>query len=89
MGGALHSVMLERERQNKKWGEQNHDCITWVAILTEEVGEFSEAALTERFGGQVEPGHGTRNEAVHCAAVALQIIECIDRNALRKAVEQS
>lgn len=79
---AVGAVLEERRRQNTKWGEQNHDPITWSAILTEECGEFAEAALHHRFGGPA--ADGLRNEAVQCAAVALQIVECIDRNAASK-----
>lgn len=75
----LNDVFIERFQQNAKWGEQNHDPITWSAILTEECGEFAEAALHHRFGGPA--AGGLRNEAVQCAAVALQIIEYIDRQA--------
>lgn len=47
------------------------------AILGEEVGEFHQAVLHDRFGGKAA---GTsREEAVQIAAVALQIIEYYDR----------
>ena len=74
---ALVSVYIERHKQNLKWGEQNHDPITWSAILSEECGEFAQAALHHRFGGHAAAG--LREEAVQCAAVALQIVECLDR----------
>lgn len=46
-------------------------------ILGEEVGEFHQAVLHDRFGGKAA---GTsREEAVQIAAVALQIIEYYDR----------
>lgn len=73
----INEVLAERERQTEKWGEQNHDPITWSAILTEECGEFAEAALHDRFGGPA--ASGLRTEAIHCAAVALQILECLGR----------
>lgn len=77
MSDALNSVLEERRRQNAKWGEQNHDLCTWSAILSEENGEFAQAALETKFGG---PNSGRcREEAVQCAAVALQIVEFIDR----------
>jgi NTP pyrophosphatase (non-canonical NTP hydrolase) len=75
---ALTDVLQERERQEKKWGEQNHDPFAYLAILMEEVGEFSEAALHLRFGGP--EAFGMRTEAVQVAAVALAIVECLDRN---------
>jgi NTP pyrophosphatase (non-canonical NTP hydrolase) len=79
MRAPLEAVIKERERQNLKWGEQNHDPITWSAILSEECGEFAQAALRHKFGGPAAAG--LREEAIQCAAVALQIVECLDRNA--------
>ena len=76
-GRALEDVLAERFRQNEKWGEQNHGDFTFLAILVEEVGEFAKAALHLQFGGP-EAAH-TREEMIHCAAVALQIVEAIDR----------
>lgn len=81
---AMLHVLAERERQNLKWGQQDHDNILWSAILTEECGEFAQAALHERFGGVMKDQ--IRNEAVQCAAVALQIVECIDRHAVEKSI---
>lgn len=74
---ALIDVLKERERQDEKWGEQNLDPITYLVVLTEEVGELSEAALHTRFGG--DAAEGLRTEATHVAAVGLAIVECIDR----------
>lgn len=74
---ALADIIGERARQDKKWGEQNLDPITYLAVLTEEVGELAEAALHSRFGGVA--AWSLRTEAVHTAAVALAIVECIDR----------
>jgi NTP pyrophosphatase (non-canonical NTP hydrolase) len=88
---ALLHVLTERLHQERKWSEQNHDPFIYLTILMEEVGELSEAALKARFD---EPG-GTpqttftrqsraychmRDEAVHTAAVALALLECIDRD---------
>lgn len=74
---ALNDVLTERIRQDDKWGEQNHDPFTYLAILTEEVGELAQAALHTRFGGN--KASGLREEAVQVAAVALAIVECLDR----------
>jgi NTP pyrophosphatase (non-canonical NTP hydrolase) len=46
-------------------------------ILMEEVGELAQAALHKRHGGEAS-GH-LREESVHTAAVAMAIIECLDR----------
>lgn len=75
---ALDSILAERSWQDAKWGEQNHDPFTWVTILTEEVGELAQAALHVRFGGPA--ASFLRKEAVQVAAVALAIVECLDRN---------
>lgn len=78
---ALGAVLRERARQDAKWGEQNHDPITYLVILTEEVGELAQAALHARFGGS--KASGLREEAIHTAAVALAIVECLDRGLWR------
>ena len=78
MTTAIDSILAERGRQDAKWGEQNHDPFTYLAVLIEEVGEFAQAALHARFGG--EAASKLREEAVHMAAVAMAIVECIDRD---------
>lgn len=82
MEDVLNQIRAERERQNKKWGEQNHDDYRWLAILTEEVGELAQAILHDEFGGSHA---GTaKNELVHVAAVAVQWLECMERRQLTK-----
>ena len=80
MENVLNQIRAERERQNKKWGEQNHDDYRWLAILTEEVGELAQAILHDEFGGSHA---GTaKTELVHVAAVAVQWLECMERRQL-------
>jgi len=80
MENVLNLIRAERERQNKKWGEQNHDDYRWLAILTEEVGELAQAILHDEFGGSHA---GTaKTELVHVAAVAVQWLECMERRQL-------
>ena len=77
----LGEVLAERIKQDNKWGEQNHDPITWVAILMEEVGELAQSAIETKFISFGVHG-GTKNvrkEAIHAAAVAIAIVECLDR----------
>lgn len=82
MENVLNLIRAERERQNKKWGEQNHDDYRWLAILTEEVGELAQAILHDEFGGSHA---GTaKTELVHVAAVAVQWLECMERRQLTK-----
>lgn len=76
---ALRSVLAERRGQDKKWGEQNHDPYIYLAILLEEVGEFAQSLLQTQFGGEHGGWVNVRKEAVHTAAVALAVIECLDR----------
>jgi NTP pyrophosphatase (non-canonical NTP hydrolase) len=75
---AIELVREERKRQFAKWGNQDHDLFTWLAILMEEVGEASQAALHQTFGGHAKGTFGI--EMIHIAAVAVQIIEWILEN---------
>ena len=74
---ALADVIHERLRQEAKWGQQNHDPFTYITILGGEYGELCQAALHSRFGGPA--ASKLREEAIHTAAVALAIVECLDR----------
>ena len=92
----LNEIKAERKKQNEKWGEQNHKGIEWIAILSEEVGEASREILDHYFknpvknseGEYVSPANGDqalrlsryREELIQVAAVAVQMIECLDRN---------
>jgi NTP pyrophosphatase (non-canonical NTP hydrolase) len=78
---AVEDVLAERRRQEEKWGEQNHDPFTYLTILVEEVGELAQAALHAKFGGHAATK--LREEAIHVAAVALAIVECLDRGTWR------
>lgn len=77
---ALEDVLKEREKQEKKWGEQNHNPYIYYAILGEEFGELGQSILQTQFGGEHGGWENVRKEAIHTAAVALAVIECLDRN---------
>ena len=88
--GVLHEVEDERERQNHKWGEQNHNPIEWISILGEEFGEASKEAIEYHFK-QMRSADAPENwdsekllkyrtELIQVAAVAVCMIECLDRN---------
>lgn len=78
---ALESVLNERKRQDELWGEQNHEPFTWLTILMEEVGEFAHDALGVTFGPpDFSREEHLRAEAVQVAAIALAIVESLDRN---------
>ena len=42
-------IVVERSRQDEKWGAQHHDILEWMVILTEELGEAAQAALSDHF----------------------------------------
>lgn len=101
MNKILGQIRAERERQNEKWGVQNHKPVEWVTILTEEVGEVAKEACDHHFKnpflniitGEVRDIEENdiiqkirlkdyRKELIQVAAVAIQAIECLDRNEL-------
>ena len=51
MTDALQDVLKERKRQDAKWGAQEHDPITYLAILMEEVGEVARI-MARQYGEQ-------------------------------------
>ena len=77
----LRSVLAERARQDAKWGIQNHHPRDYFLILTEEVGELAQAIADGLvFATPTEEAvEHVREEAVHVAAVALAMVEAIDR----------
>ena len=82
---ALNLVNNERNRQDVKWGEQNHPPQFWTGILGEEFGEYCEAVNETVFnnGAEAREKGGVDNmikELTHVAAVAVGAIECLLRN---------
>lgn len=69
---SLVRVLQERDRQQKKWGEQNHNDGKWALILLEELGEFAKDCLE---------GQDSDQELVEVAAVALAWLDCRKRAA--------
>lgn len=77
---AIHAVIQERLRQDQLWGEQNHDPFSYLAILVEEVGEVAKAALKLSLEKDSTSAYEhLHEEAVQVAAVALAIVECLER----------
>jgi len=77
-------VIVERERQDVLWGEQNHDLPTFISILAEEVGEAARCCNDYHFsadGSVAKPVRllEAREELIQVAAVACAIVERIDR----------
>lgn len=74
----LLDIERERERQETKWGEQNHPPEWWEVILLEEIGEAAKGLLE---------GDGTayRAEMIQAAAVTIAAIESLDRASAKSA----
>jgi NTP pyrophosphatase (non-canonical NTP hydrolase) len=68
----LGEVWAERQRQDEKWGQQDHDAHKWMSILVEEVGEVAKEAFED-------DDKNRRAELIQVAAVAVAAVECIDR----------
>lgn len=69
------AIVDERDRQDAKWGPQEHTLPEWIVILMEEVGELAAAALCHQFGNDDHPELDWRKEAIQVAAVALAMTE--------------
>jgi NTP pyrophosphatase (non-canonical NTP hydrolase) len=84
----LHSVRNERYCQDRLWGPSEIRPTPTLAVLVEEVGEVAEAIqdyLRARadenipISGEHEYIHFLRDELVQVAAVAVAMVEGIDR----------
>ena len=83
----LADVAEERQKQDEKWGRQDHDPFGWLAILGEEYGEVCKDALGLYFGKQTGLNKerqikNYRAELIQVAAVAVAMVECLDRNGI-------
>lgn len=74
-------IIMEREKQDAKWGEQNHDDFRWLSILGEEFGEVAHAVceqLQDEYGDD-ELRENLEIELVQVASVCVAWIECLRR----------
>lgn len=97
MEKTITQIQAEITKQNQKFGIQNHSPIEWMAILMEEVGEASQAAVDWHFKYpnkvkdeavefselQNQRLQNYKSELVQVAAIAIQMVECLERNELR------
>ena len=72
----LDDVVLERNRQQQKWGVQTHSIAEWLMILGEEYGEACKAGNECYF--RDDSLKMLRKELVQTMAVALAIVEGLD-----------
>ncbi len=71
--GIMYEICDERIAQDEKWGaRRDHSFPFWYTILAEEFGEVGRAILEH------DPD-GMRNELIQTAAVAVAMIEALDR----------
>lgn len=89
---SIKLILAECERQNYKFGEQNHHPEKWAVILGEEYGEVCRAILDAGFA-QGEIGglqdyrlqlQKYRDELVQVAAVAISALESLERNEMKE-----
>lgn len=78
----IDEVNKERTRQLVKFGVQNHPPEIWLALLGEEVGEANKAFVEHKFSAA--PILDYRTELIQVAAVAISMIECLDRNTIKE-----
>ena len=69
----INLILSERNKQDVKWGEQNHNIYKWLAILGEEVGEVNKAALENKYDEVID-------ELIQIGAVTVAMIESLERN---------
>ncbi|TAH39267.1 MAG: hypothetical protein EYC70_00335 [Planctomycetota bacterium] len=79
----LSEIFDERDRQDAKFGEQNHPPLLWLAIAQEEIGEAAQAVLHVREGKPGASLEKYRAEMLQVAAVALSALEAFDRHPQR------
>ena len=81
----IKEVRQERARQHELWDAAAPDCTvyTYLSVLSEEVGEANRAVLDREFGDawKKEPDK-FREEMIQVAAVAMQILERLERGEL-------
>jgi NTP pyrophosphatase (non-canonical NTP hydrolase) len=73
----LSEILIERDRQDSKFGEQTRPPEDYLMILGEEVGEANKAALEHKLCGKDPIFY--REEMIQVAAVAIAAIESFDR----------
>ncbi len=81
----LAMVKEERARQEKKWGEQNHDPYKWITIISEELGESARQALELQHESS-ESLDKLASELIQVSASAVAAVECLNRGLWKSGV---
>jgi NTP pyrophosphatase (non-canonical NTP hydrolase) len=72
-------IYKERERQNKLYGQQQHNNGHWLMILIEEVGEVAQAMQQGGQASKETDADDLYKELIHVAAVASAMAEQVKR----------
>ena len=80
----LLEVLIKRNKQDEKWGVEDHLPDKWIAILAEELGEAAKAGLeaypvTDRLVSRRQAMKEWRDELVDVMATAMAAIESYQR----------
>jgi NTP pyrophosphatase (non-canonical NTP hydrolase) len=82
IGLATNLILKEDERQIEKWGLQDRHLFEWLAYVTKELGELSEAiSLYSYFEGNLD---NVRDEAVQVATLAIKIAQMTETQKYRR-----
>lgn len=82
----FQDIKTERDRQDEKWGEQNHHPLMWFSIIGEEYGEMCKAFNEYSFDNDVNLLEDMQKEAVQVAACCVAMLECLERHANKNLV---
>lgn len=74
------AMILERKRQDEKWGEQNHFAERWVTIIGEEYGEMCKAVNEFSFNPTPKTEQDIYTETIQTMASCLAMLECMQRS---------
>jgi hypothetical protein len=82
----FEKILNERKRQDKKWGKQNHHPLSWLAILTEEIGEANKEIVEYIYSNEIDKFRLQyyEIELIHSAAVIIAAINSLRRNELKE-----
>lgn len=76
----VNDALAERDRQDEQWGVQNHHPAYWLAILGKQVGQLGTSILNREWWTDKSAAVAEmRHEAIQVIAVAMALVECIDR----------
>lgn len=76
------NIWAELSKERLLWGPQNHDPMTWLAIILEELGEAAKAALEAKW-------EDYPTELIQAGACIVAAVECFNRNQKGKGEKEN